>query len=125
MLLKDQKLQDHRRSTLEGIRDESEKNAMSSIQTKWSHLICSGISEPHRWPRAGSVLEHRPLSSTAEPAGNGQKQILDKWATESCMDRGPTSARPHGRRFPSLGERKERPSGISEATSHPRLPSEA
>ena len=79
-LLKDQnqKLQDHRRSTLEGIRAESEKNAMSGIHTKWSHLICPGISEPHRWPRAGSVLEHRPLSSTAEPAGNGQKQILDQ-----------------------------------------------
>ena len=73
-----QKLQDHRRSTLEGIRAESEKNAMPGIQTKWSHLICPGISEPHRWPRAGSVLEHRPLSSTAEPAGHGQKQILDQ-----------------------------------------------
>ena len=79
-LLRDpnQKFQDHRRSTLEGIRADSEKNAMSGIQTKWNHLICPGISEAHRWPRAGSVLEHRPLSSTAEPAGNGQRQVLDQ-----------------------------------------------
>ncbi|MYC29661.1 MAG: ATP-binding protein [Chloroflexi bacterium] len=78
-LLKDpnQKLQEHRRATLESIRAESEKNATSGIQNKWNHLICPGASEAHRWPRAGSVLEHRPLSSTAEPVGNGQKQILD------------------------------------------------
>ena len=51
---------------------------MTGIQNKWSHLICPGISEAHRWPWAGSVLEHRPLSSTAEPVGNGQKHILDQ-----------------------------------------------
>ena len=79
-LLKDpnQKLQEHRRRTLQEIKAESEKNAMIGIQNKWNHLVCPGISEAHRWPRPGSVLEHRPLSSTAEPAGNGQKQILDQ-----------------------------------------------
>ena len=73
-----QNLQEHRRRTLQEVKAESEKNAMTGIQNKWSHLICPGISEAHRWPRAGSVLEHRPLSSTAEPAGNGQKQVLDQ-----------------------------------------------
>ena len=51
---------------------------MTGIQNKWSHLVCPGTSDAHRWPRSGSVLEHRPLSSTAEPAGNGQKQVLDQ-----------------------------------------------
>ena len=79
-LLKDpnQKIQEHRRQTLTGIRAEAEKNAMSGIQNKWSHLICPGTSQPHQWPQSGSLLEHHPLSSTSEPAGNGQKQILDQ-----------------------------------------------
>ena len=79
-LLKDPnlKLQEHRRRTLQEIKAESEKNAMTGIQNKWNHLICPGISDAHRWPTSGTQLEHRPLSSTAEPAGNGQKQILDQ-----------------------------------------------
>ena len=79
-LLKDpnQKIQEHRRQTLTGIRAEAEKNATSGIQNKWSHLICPGTSQAHQWPRSGSLLEHRPLSSATEPAGNGQKQILDQ-----------------------------------------------
>ena len=79
-LIKDpnQRIQEHRRQTLTGIRAEAEKNAMSGIQNKWSHLICPGTSQPHQWPQSGSLLEHRPLSSATEPAGNGQKQILDQ-----------------------------------------------
>ena len=73
-----QKLQEHRRQTLTVIKTEAEKNATSGIQNKWSHLICPGNSQPHQWPRSGSLLEHRPLSSGAEPAGNGQKQIMDQ-----------------------------------------------
>ena len=71
-----QQLQEHRRGTLQQTKAESEMNAMTGIQNKWVHLICPGISDAHRWPQAGSVLEHRVLSGTAEPAGNGQKQIL-------------------------------------------------
>ena len=89
-LLKDQnqKLQDHRRSTLEGIRAESEKNAMSGIHTKWSHLICPGISEPHRWPEQEvfwNTARYRPQPSQR---GTVRSRFWTKWATESCMDRG-------------------------------------
>lgn len=79
-LLKDpnQQLQEHRRRTVEELRAQSEKNAMTGIQNKWNHLITPGISDAHRWPNPASMLEHRPLSSTAEPAGNGQKHILDE-----------------------------------------------
>ncbi len=79
-LLKDknQNIPEHRRKTLEGIRAEAEKNATTGIQNKWSHLICPGISDNLRWPTSSSTLEHRPLSSTADPAGNGQKQIIDQ-----------------------------------------------
>ena len=103
-LLRDpnQNLQEHRRRTLQEVKAESEKNAMTGIQNKWSHLICPGISEAHRWPRAGSVLEHRPLSSTAEPTGNGQKQMLDQLGDRILYGGGEqTSALPHGRKFPS------------------------
>ena len=79
-LLKDpnQQLQEHRRETLKGIRADAEKNATTGIQNKWSHLICPGTSDAHRWPTVNSTTEHRPLSSAAEPAGNGQRQILDQ-----------------------------------------------
>ena len=79
-LLKDpnRKLQERRRQTLEEIRADAEKNATTGIQSKWSHLICPGTSEAHRWPTPASTLEHRPLSAAAEPAGNGQKQIFDQ-----------------------------------------------
>ena len=73
-----QQIQEHRRETLQQTKAESEKNAMTGIQNKWVHLICPGISDAHRWPQAGSVLEHRVLSGTAEPAGNGQKQVLEQ-----------------------------------------------
>ena len=79
-LLKDnrQSIPEHRRKTLDGIRTDAEKNATTGIQNKWSHLICPGISDNLRWPTSSSTLEHRPLSSTADPAGNGQKQIIDQ-----------------------------------------------
>ena len=79
-LLKDnsQSIPEHRRKTLDGIRTDAEKNATTGIQNKWSHLICPGISDNLRWPTSSSTLEHRPLSSAADPAGNGQKQIIDQ-----------------------------------------------
>ena len=79
-LLRDtsQNIPEHRRKTLEGIRTDAEKNATTGIQNKWSHLICPGISDNLRWPTSSSTLEHRPLSSAADPAGNGQKQIIDQ-----------------------------------------------
>ena len=79
-LLKDpnQKIPEHRIETLKSIRAEAEKNATTGIQNKWSHLICPGISDNLRWPTSSNTLEHRPLSSTADPAGNGQKQIIDQ-----------------------------------------------
>ena len=79
-LLKDsnQKIPEHRIATLKGIRADAEKNATTGIQNKWSHLICPGISDNLRWPTSSSTLEHRPLSSAADPAGNGQKQIIDQ-----------------------------------------------
>ena len=79
-LLKDknQNIPEHRIVTLKGIRADAEKNATTGIQNKWSHLICPGISDNLRWPTSSSTLEHRPLSSTADPAGNGQKQIIDQ-----------------------------------------------
>ena len=79
-LLKDpnQNIPEHRIETLKGIRAEAEKNATTGIQNKWSHLICPGISDNLRWPTSSSTLEHRPLSSAADPAGNGQKQIIDQ-----------------------------------------------
>ena len=73
-----QALQEHRKDTLKAIRAESEKNATTGIQNKWTHLICPGTSDTHRWPSQASTLEHRALSSTAEPAGNVKKQILDQ-----------------------------------------------
>ena len=79
-LLKDpnQKMPEHRIETLKSIRAEAEKNATTGIQNKWSHLICPGTSDNLRWPTSNSTLEHRPLSSAADPAGNGQKQIIDQ-----------------------------------------------
>ena len=79
-LLKDpnQKIPEHRIETLKGIRAGAEKNATTGVQNKWSHLICPGTSDNLRWPTSSSTLEHRPLSSAADPAGNGQKQILDQ-----------------------------------------------
>ena len=119
-----QKLQEHRRGTLQGIRAESEKNAMSGIQNKWNHLICPGISEAHRWPRAGSVLEHRPLSSTAEPAGNGQKQILDQLGDRILYGQGADISPRAWAQIPLL-RREEVRSETSEATFLRRRPSEA
>ena len=79
-LLKDpsQNIPEHRKETLKGLRADAEKNATTGIQNKWSHLICPGISDNLRWPTSSSTLEHRPLSSAADPAGNGQKQIIDQ-----------------------------------------------
>ena len=79
-LLKDpnQNIPEHRIATLKGIMADAEKNATTGIQNKWSHLICPGISDNLRWPTSSSTLEHRPLSSAADPAGNGQKQIIDQ-----------------------------------------------
>ena len=79
-LLKDpsQNIPEHRKETLKGLRADAEKNATTGIQNKWSHLICPGISDNLRWPTSSSTLEHRPLSSASDPAGNGQKQIIDQ-----------------------------------------------
>ena len=79
-LLKDpsQNIPEHRMETLKGLRADAEKNATTGIQNKWSHLICPGISDNLRWPTSSSTLEHRPLSSAGDPAGNGQKQIIDQ-----------------------------------------------
>ena len=79
-LLKDpnQNIPEHRRETLRNIRAEAEKNATTGIQNKWSHLICPGTSDNFRWPTSSSTLEHRPLSLAADPAGNGQKQVIDQ-----------------------------------------------
>ena len=73
-----QNIPEHRVVTLKGIRAEAEKNATTGIQNKWSHLVCPGTSDNLRWPTSSSTLEHRPLSSAADPAGNGQKQIIDQ-----------------------------------------------
>ena len=73
-----QNIPEHRRETLRSIRAEAEKNATTGIQNKWSHLVCPGTGDNLRWPTSSTTLEHRALSSAADPAGNGQKQILDQ-----------------------------------------------
>ena len=73
-----QNIPEHRIVTLKSIRAEAEKNATTGIQNKWSHLVCPGTSDNLRWPTSSSTLEHRPLASTADPAGNGQRQIIDQ-----------------------------------------------
>ena len=90
-LLKDpnQHIPEHRRKTLESIKCDSEKNATTGIQAKWSHLICPGTSDNYRWPTSSSTLEHRILPSASDPAGNGQKPILDQLGRQApCRDRG-------------------------------------
>ncbi len=66
----------HRRETLENIRADSEKNATTGIQNKFSHLFSAGNSQQHQWPEPNSHLEHRTLESQTHAAGKGQEAIL-------------------------------------------------
>ncbi len=77
-LLKDstRPLLQHRRDTLANIRAASEKNAITGIQNKFTHLFSAGNSPQHQWPEPHSHLEQRTLESLTDAVGKGQDGIL-------------------------------------------------
>ena len=77
-LLRDpaRKLPPHRQDTLKIIRAAADKNAVTGIQNKFTHLFSAGNSTQHQWPEAHSHLEHRPLASITDAVGKGQDSIL-------------------------------------------------
>ena len=77
-LLKDttRPLPQHRRDTLENIRATSEKNAITGIQNKFTHLFSAGNTQQHQWPEPHSHLEQRTLESITDAAGKGQDGVL-------------------------------------------------
>ncbi len=70
-------LPQHRRETLESVRADSEKNATTGIQNKFTHLFSAGNSPQHQWPEANSHLEVRTLESLTDAVGKGQDVILE------------------------------------------------
>ena len=77
-LLKDpsRPLPQHRRDTLDTIHASAEKNAITGIQNKFTHLFSAGNSPQHQWPENHSHLEHRLLEAITDVSGKGQENII-------------------------------------------------
>ncbi len=68
----------HRLDTLREQQTAAQKNAITDIQNKFTHLFSAGNSPQHQWPpQTNSHIEHRVLDSLTDAAGKGQKRILE------------------------------------------------